>query len=136
MNTISQYDLDKFINDFFAVFDNRENKLPNFIQLKNMFHTDAIITKYDGQHIQTMSVTDFIEPRAQLFANGSLSNFHEWENHSDTTLHHKIANRVSHYQKSGQLNGKDYNGQGIKYFQLLWHKNDWKITSILWQDDD
>ncbi len=128
--------VDEFINRFFAIFDNRANKSPDFSQLEKMFHIDAIITKYDNQKIHTMSVSDFIEPRVALFNNGSLSNFYEWENHSHTAIDHLIANRMCQYQKSDQLNGKSYTGKGIKHFQLILHKNDWKIISILWQDDE
>jgi len=128
--------INQFILSFFSCFDNRSSKAPNFDELKDMFLPTAIIYKRAGLSIEEMSVEQFIAPRKELLTNGSLVNFHEWEIEQQTFIQGGIASCILRYAKEGLFNGKPYEGEGNKHLQLVLSQGGWKISSILWEDDE
>jgi len=128
--------INQFVSSFFSCFDNRSNKAPNFDELKDMFLPTAIICKRTGLSIEEMSVEQFIAPRKELLTNGCLVNFHEWEIEHQSFIQGGIASRICRYAKEGLFNGKPYEGEGNKHIQLVLSCDGWKISSILWEDDE
>ena len=130
----NQEKIDSLITDFFAIFDNRAAKIPDFAALEEMFILGASIIKRHGDQLEKMSVPDFILPRKELLTNGSLVEFHEWEIAQETFITMGLATRICTYGKQGLLNGAPYAGQGEKHIQLILTVQGWKIASILWED--
>jgi len=126
--------IDKVIASYYAVFDNRDGRIPDTERLENIFYPGAIITKRTGNKIEVMTVREFMLPRKELLTNGSLAEFNEWETENETIVNNGIASRISKYEKKGILNGEQFTGKGTKHFQLLSSKG-WKIISLLWEDE-
>ncbi len=127
-------EIDELIGDFFAVFDNRGQRVPDMSSLNDMFLPGATITKVEGSDAETMSVADFITPRESILTDGSLVDFHEWEVSSKTHLNDATATRLCEYEKAGKLFGEEYSGSGSKSIQLVRTHDGWKISSVLWED--
>ena len=127
--------VDRVIEQFFQVFDNRNDQTPDFSVMKQLLLPSVVIHRVEKAHIESMNLVDFLEPRMKLLASGSLSGFHEWETDSQTTINGHLASRVSHYAKSGCLDGQLYQGSGVKHFQLIKKPGSWHIASIIWQDE-
>lgn len=130
-----QENINNLVTSFFSIFDNRAGKRPDFDKLENMFIDGAFIIKRNDDHLEKMSISEFILPRKKLLTDGSLVEFNEWEIEQETIITMGIATRICKYGKNGILNGQQYIGKGEKHIQLLSMPLGWKIVSILWQDD-
>jgi len=127
-------EIDRIINQFFSVFDNRNERTPDLDDIRKFFVEGAIITKKDKDALELMSIDDFIEPRRNLLIDGTLVDFFEYELDSVTRVDNNIASRMSEYAKEGIMNGEEYKGGGKKHFQLVLKNDSWKIVSIIWED--
>lgn len=127
--------IDAVINAFFGEFDNRSGRQPEFEHFAALFTPTAMIYKHDGETVEAMTVCAFIEPRAAMLTNGTLTDFYEWEAENQTIIDGSIASRICRFGKAGFFNGETYQGGGRKHIQLLKTDKGWQITSVIWQDD-
>lgn len=131
----AQAEIDRIIGVFFAVFDNRNGKTPDFEDFWDLFEAHASIIKRDTTGVvEPMCLEEFVEPREKLLTNGTLTNFYEWETSQQTVINGGIATRLCQFSKQGLLNGEVYSGQGDKHIQLVLTAYGWKIVSVIWQD--
>ena len=126
--------IDKVIEQFFSVFDNRHNKQPDTQLFNALFVNQGIIIKHEADHYQHFTPQQFIEPRVVLLTDGRLVDFHEYEVYEKTDIIGNIAQRKCSYRKKGQLNGQPFDAIGSKIFQLINDKSQWKICSMIWDD--
>ena len=127
-------EIDEVIAAFYAAFDNRGSRPVHTDRLIELFAPEARVVRLSDGVIHSWSVNDFILPREAMLSDGTLTNFHEWETTSRTTVLADIASRESHYEKSGTMNGQPYAGVGRKFIQLCRLDGRWRITAVLWQD--
>jgi len=127
--------IDGLIRRFFAAFDNRFGRAPAADGLVSLFLDTAIVVRHSGSGVEACSVEDFARPRIDLLTSGALRDFHEWEVSSTTRIFGSIATRTSRYEKSGRLYGEPCDGSGTKLFQLVGLAGGWRISSLVWQDD-
>lgn len=128
-------EVDALADAFYRVFDNRGSQVPSAAALRDLFAADGRIRRVSSGTVELWTVDEFIAPRIALLTNGTLTDFHEWETRSTTTVFADIASRESHYRKTGTLNGLPYAGEGRKLIQLCRFDGQWLICSILWEDD-
>ncbi|MBS0380770.1 MAG: DUF4440 domain-containing protein [Proteobacteria bacterium] len=134
-DTTSLRHIDTLIQRFFSVFDNRGDTKPRVADLLDCFTAKATIVRQDRGATELYTVLEFAAPRIKLLTEGTLVQFHEWEESSSTQVFGGIAARVSRYGKAGILNGNDYSGSGTKCFQLVDAGTGWRISSLAWVDD-
>ncbi len=141
MNKNDQTAIDTLINQFYSVFDNRDGKRPDFDLLHKLMLDEVSIYKLNFDETdetglsEVMDKTSFIRPREKLLVDGDIESFHEWETHAETNITGLLASRVSSYAKKGRLSGKVISGQGKKHFQLIKVSDQWRIASVIWQDE-
>lgn len=131
-----QDDIDTLIARFFSAFDNRGGAKPTFAALTDSFTERATIVRRFDTGADLYTVQEFAIPRIELLTSGALRDFHEWEVSSTTQVFDGIAARTSRYAKAGSLNGKDYSGSGTKCFHLVHMAVGWRISSLIWVDDN
>lgn len=127
--------IEALITAFYAAFDNREGRRPSAEALRAMFDETAMVTRIGPNGGDAWTPEAFIAPRVAMLTDGTLTDFHEWEVASRTTILAHIASRWSRYEKSGVLNGADYRGGGQKFIQMRRAGDGWVISSVLWEDD-
>lgn len=127
--------IDALIAAFYGAFDNRDGRAIPVDALRDMFLPDAIVTRTTAAGPDTMTVEDFIAPRARMLSDGTLTDFHEWETGARTLVLRDIASRHSTYEKRGAYQGAPYEGGGAKLIQLVRTQRGWRIASIAWEDD-
>ncbi len=133
---LDQQSLDLITKSFFDVFDNRANRQLNLDLLYQLCLFECKIIKTCDSTPVIYDLKSFIEPRKELLNDGSLQNFHEWEVSHQTHIYGRIAQRFSQYQKSGVLNGQDFNAKGTKSIQYVKVDSEWKISSVIWDDEN
>ncbi len=127
--------IDALIDAFYGAFDNRGTTKPSADALRNLFAMGARVWRVSLGAVEQWNVEDFIAPRVAMLTNGTLTEFHEWETRSRTTVFANIASRESHYRKTGTMNGTPYGGDGRKLIDFCRVAAAWKICSIVWEDD-
>ena len=126
--------IDRLIANFFSSFDNRDSRIPNFDHFQSYFVEGAVIGNRTSERVRIWSLTQFWKPRIELLSGGGLTEFHEWETDSKTSVVEGLAFRQSSYEKDGFLNGNPYKGTGVKFFQLALTVEGWRIAYMLWED--
>ncbi len=127
--------IDALVADFYAAFDNRGGRRSAADRLIDILLPEAVIVRVGQTGIETMTVETFIAPRARMLADGTLTDFHEWETGASTQMLRGIASRRSTYVKRGWRNGAPYVGSGTKFIQLVRKHQGWRIAAITWEDD-
>lgn len=132
---LDTHEIDQVIAAFFAAFDNRGSAAPGLAALPALFLPGAIIVKRASGVAESMTVDQFIAPRAALLTGGRLVDFHEWETEAETSLADGLALRVSRYRKAGLMDGAAMAGGGRKHTSLVRTNAGWRIASVTWEDD-
>jgi hypothetical protein len=127
--------IDALVRHFFAAFTNQGDSTPDVEGLTALFIPSGVISKALGDEPEVHSVRSFIEPRAQLLTNGTLTEFREEETASRTDILGNVAQRVSLYRKSGTMSGDRFEGKGIKVFQFVRTAGGWRISAVAWDDE-
>ena len=125
----------QIVKSFFEVFTNVGDKQPDWEILSTICIPEVLIIKKSSSEETVYDLQSFIEPRRRLLADGTLTEFEERELEEATRITGNMAQRTSRYQKCGYLNGQYFKEYGTKCFQLIRHNEDWKICSVLWEDD-
>jgi len=128
--------IDDLVRRFFRAFTNRD-AVPLVVALPSMFLPRAIVTIVKPAApagIETLTVPEFMAPRAQLLFGGRLVDFDEHELESDTRIVQGLAQRSCRYRKAGTLDGAHFEGGGNKLFQLVRDSRRWRIAALAWED--
>jgi hypothetical protein len=126
--------IDALVARLFAAFDNRSGVRPDLSGLIPLFADGAIIVKAVGGGSEVMTLNDFIAPRQRLLSDGSLVEFFELETGQRTQRFGNVAQRWSHYAKSGIRGGRPFAAHGQKSIQLVRIDGAWKISALAWDD--
>ena len=123
------------LTDFFGVFDNRDNREPDWAMLRDLCSERVRIVKCEVDHEQIDDINEFIEPRKAILSSGELIDFHENLIDVEIQSFGRIAHAFVTYRKQGIYQGEPLLGYGKKSIQLLKEKDGWKIFSITWFDE-
>lgn len=126
--------IDQLTNRFFDLFTNSNNRIPKVDDLRTFFLPNGIIINNTGDEPTVYNLDNFIKPRLELLTNGTLINFFEKEVSHQTEIHENIARRICQYEKSGELNGKYFEGKGVKMMQFIKVNEVWMLSSVVWTD--
>lgn len=96
---------------------------------------EAVIVNATTEEPATYNLREFVEPRRELLASGTLSDFREYEISNETKQHGRIAQRISRYEKTWIERGLHMLGAGTKIFSFVETPHGWKIACVLWHDD-
>jgi RimJ/RimL family protein N-acetyltransferase len=138
-NRINQNDeakINLLTSRFYAVFDNRNNKGPYLELLQELCSELISVFKYASNTTEGYTLDSFIPPRKKILTDGTLIDFTETELSSSLQIENNLAVRISYYKKSGVLNGQKFETKGTKFFNFVKTNSQWKIVSILWEDDE
>ncbi len=104
--------------------------------LRSLLDERAVVVRVGPVGVDTWDVEDFVAPREALLAGGDLVGFREWPEAGRVDLHGDVAAWWGTYAKSGLLRGEDAGGCGTKGIHLVRRDGRWRITAVVWQDED
>jgi RimJ/RimL family protein N-acetyltransferase len=128
-------EIPSLVRRFYNAFCNRDRTAP-IASVPSMFLPGATVTAVRDGQAETMTMRDFVLPRAALLLDGRLTDFQEREVAGRTEVRGALAHHASRYEKEGILDGIHHRGVGEKDFQLVRTPRGWKIAGLVWQDDD
>lgn len=126
--------INALVGRMFAAFDNRLGIRPDLSGLIPLFVDGAVIVKAVQGTSEVMNVNSFIAPRQRLLSSGEVTEFHEVETGQRTQRFGNVAQRWSHYAKSGIRDGRPFAARGQKSIQLVRIEGAWKISALAWDD--
>ena len=130
-----KFEIDNITNVFFDIFNNTNQKNPDWTIINNVCIPETIIIKKSDTSEVVYNLDSFIEPRRKILTDGTLIDFQESEVNEETKIIGNIAQRFSEFQKSGYLNGHYFKEYGNKFFQFIKTNNGWRINSLIWEDN-
>lgn len=127
--------IDQITAMFFDVFTNVRGKLPEWSVLGQVCIPEVLIIRKSGSEETVYDLEGFMEPRRRILTDGTLAEFEEREVEEETKIIVNLAQRISRYIKTGLLEGVHFEAWGTKCFQLVRSDMEWKICSVIWEDD-
>ncbi|MDW3209591.1 MAG: hypothetical protein R8N23_06985 [Reichenbachiella sp.] len=132
----SKIEIDRIIKEFFDLFTTKDDCKPKLDHIYELCIPQTTIIKNVDGLTEIYDLKTFIAPRKKLLSDGSLIDFSEYEIQERTDIFGNIAQRFCIYEKTGTLNDKTFIIQGLKTFQFIKMKGEWKISSMAWDDEN
>ena len=110
--------------------DNR----PQVERLKKLFIPTANMIRNDSDSPEVMTVDDFIKSYSERIADGTIKSFYEGELNHITEIFGTIAHRFSTYETKFDLDNPEPFSIGINSIQYIKIGENWKISSIVWNN--
>lgn len=134
-NGKDKIEIDKLTFNFFNLFTNTKGQVTEIDRIKDLFISNGIIINNSNRYPEIFNLETFMEPRKKILNNGILVDFSEIEISHKTEIFGNIAQRLSLYGKSGNLNGVNFETKGVKTFQFIKVNEIWKISALSWCDE-
>lgn len=128
--------IDQIVKEFFHLFTTKDQAKLNLDHIYTLCIPQATIIKNVNGVTEIYDLHSFITPRKKSLTDGSLTDFSEYEIQEHTKIFGHIAQRFCVYEKTGILNGEVFKRQGMKSFQFIQTKGEWKINSVIWDDEN
>ena len=126
--------IDDLVCAFFGAFTNKHGPA-DVGRLYDCFIPAAVIVKTVQDVPEIYSLQSFIAPRAELLCGSRLVGFEEAEVRERTHMAGNVAQRICTYRKSGVLDGKPFEGHGVKVLQFVRMPEGWRIAALAWDDE-
>jgi SnoaL-like domain len=123
------------VRTFFAAFTSGPDVTARLDALRRLFLPEAVIVRTCGGPPVVHGVDDFIAPRQELLAGGTLTDFREWEVAGRTEVFGDIAHHFCSYAKAGVQDGNPFTGRGMKTLQFVRTPAGWRISAAAWDDE-
>ena len=128
----------KLVNDtidkLFAAISFENGMKPNMYKIKDLFIENGLMINYNEENPQTFQVEDFINHFNSLFEEKIITSLEDKEVHHKTKVYDRIAHRYSFYEARVSPEEEPF-AVGINSIQLIKVGNEWKISSMAWNDD-
>ena len=121
---------------FFATFTNKGNTQPDLDLLNDICIPQVLMINKYRSKIDIFDLVSFIDKRGRILTDGTLMEFEEKEIFEKTKISNGIAARFSEYEKNGIIYRQRFRQKGRKLFQFVKIDKSWKISSMLWEDDE
>jgi len=104
--------------------------------LRELFIPTANMVRNDGDSSEFMTVNNFIKSYKERITDGVIKSFYEGELNNITEIFGTIAHRFSTYETKFDLDNSEPFSIGINSIQFIKIKNNWKISSIVWNNQN
>ncbi|MFC0623100.1 hypothetical protein [Kribbella deserti] len=128
-------EIDELMRRFLGAFTNTGGSTPNVEVVRETFIPRGVIISNVANNPVIYDLDSFIEPRAKMLTDGTLTEFSEWETAEATEILGSVAHRASEYSKSGSRAGEWFEGSGRKTTQFVRTPSGWRMSAMAWEDD-
>jgi len=134
--TKDKFHISEITKSFFSSFTNKGNSTPNLDLLRSISIPKILIVNRKESQLIRYTLDSFLESRRKILTDGTLIDFEEKEIYNETKIVNNKATRFSEYEKTGILNGKKFTQRGHKLFQFIKVDEVWKISTVIWEDNE
>jgi hypothetical protein len=133
MDTLS---IDKLTTGFYYTISFDHPSEFNLASLKAFFFGDGILINNSFKKPVALTVDAYVNALTAQVADNALKHYIQREIFSKTEVFGKIAQRVSGYEYTFADRGASNMPRGVSYFQYIKVDGKWKITSMVWCDEN
>jgi hypothetical protein len=129
-------DVSACVARFFAAFSTAPGVHERLDALTAQFLPHATVTHFTpAGELVVDDVPSFVEPRRAYLTSGAVTAFREWPLPGELKVRGNVAVWSGPYAKEGRGPGGPLAGSGFKVIQLVRVGGQWRITSVVWEDD-
>ena len=103
-------------------------------QIQELFIEGGLLINYNEEAPQVFQVDAFIDQFHDLFKQGIITGLEDREVHHKTKVYDRVAHRYSFYEARVTPEEEPF-AVGINSIQLIKIGEDWKVSSMAWNDD-
>jgi hypothetical protein len=104
---------------------------PAYDKIRDLFVPQGLLIRAP----EVSTVDEFIAPRLEQVRSGRLSEFAESEISGEDRVFGNVAQRWSHYDKRGVLDGAPFAARGWISTQFARGPRGWLVTAMAWDDE-
>lgn len=130
-----QRSIEKTIKNLFRAISFRQGEEPNMHKIKSLFIGEGILINYNDPEPLVLPVDEFIVHFNKQFSDGIMTQLEDREIFAETKVFGRIAHRFSYYEARFDKNDEKPFAVGVNSIQLMKINDEWKITSMAWNDD-
>ena len=127
--------IDYVTEDFYESLSFMDGELPDLDTVRDLFYADGLLINNSFGKPVRFTVESFIESLRVQMEQGKLLQFMQRELYSKTEIFGRIAQRVSVYEYSFSYYETDNLPRGINYIQFVQEDDNWRISSMAWNDE-
>jgi hypothetical protein len=128
--------IDYITEDFYELLSFQDGEMPDLETVGGLFYVDGLLVNNSYGKPITFTAETFVQVLEAQIAAGTLLQFMQRELYSKTEIFGKVAQRVSVYEYSFADHEIENLPRGINYIQFIWVEDSWKITSMVWSDEN
>ena len=122
--------IDRMITDVYAVISGPAGQKRDFVKMRAMFAPDALLRVITPEGLRGGTLDRYIEKSGPVLEK---EGFYEKELGRKVELYGDLAHAWSSYE--GRTASGSFHERGINSFQLVKIGGQWKVASILWQEE-
>ncbi len=130
-----QRSIEKTIEHLFRAISFKQGEEPNMHKIKSLFIGEGILINYNDPEPLILPVDEFIVYFNKQFSDGVMTQLEDREVHAETRIFGRIAHRFSYYEARFDESDEKPFAVGVNTIQLMKINDEWKITSMAWNDD-
>jgi hypothetical protein len=128
--------IDYITEDFYESLSFQDGELPDLETVQSVFYADGLLVNNSFGKPVTFTAESFVQALGAQIAAGTLLQFMQRELYSKTEVFGKVAQRLSVYEYSLADHEIDNLPRGINYIQFILVDDSWRITSMVWSDEN
>jgi len=122
--------IDRLISDTYAVISGPAGQKRDFDKMRSQFAPDALLRVITPEGLRGGTIDNYIEKSGPILEK---EGFFETELGRRTEVYGNLAHVWSSYD--GRTESGSFHERGINSFQLVKIDGQWKVASILWQEE-
>jgi hypothetical protein len=127
--------IDYVTEDFYESLSFMDGELPDLETVKELFYADGLLVNNSFAVPVRFTAESFIKSIEDQIETGKLLQFMQRELYSNTEIFGKVAQRISVYEYSFSYYETENLLRGINYIQFVQDDDNWRITSMAWNDE-
>jgi hypothetical protein len=128
--------IDYITEDFYELLSFQDGEMPDLETVGGLFYADGLLVNNSYGKPITFTAETFVQALEAQITAGTLLQFMQRELYSKTEIFGKVAQRVSVYEYSFADHDTENLPRGINYIQFIWVEDSWRITSMVWSDEN
>ncbi|MFG2045451.1 DUF4440 domain-containing protein [Dactylosporangium sp. NPDC048998] len=128
-------DFEASVAAFFRAVSFEAGGRPDYEAIRGLFVPQGLLIRALETPPEITDVDGFIAPRLEQLRSGALTEFAESEISGETRVFGNVAQRWSHYDKRGVLDGNTFAARGWISTQFARTPRGWLITAMAWDDE-
>ncbi len=128
--------IDYITEEFYESLSFQDGEMPDLDAVRSIFYEDGLMVDNSFGKPITFTAESFTRNLEAKIADGTILQFMQRELYSTTEVFGKIAQRISVYEYSLADHETEKLPRGINYIQFIQVNDNWRITSMVWNDEN